>query len=212
MATMTPIMAAGLAATLAAGARGGSELWKYLAKPQAALPKSDPAVHTIPVPVSEEEAKELRRRGIRVKRAFNMSTGSFIGDAANAGAATLAAYGAWQGLDHLFDKSRKNKAKRRLEETRSELRKLLNEDEEALLAPAMNKVANMLTPIDRLVGAASPVPGWLIGGGGVALGLSKFHEWRDKSKAVKKMKALKKRLEQRETEQPVVELQPVVVG
>jgi hypothetical protein len=213
METLNPLVAGGVAAGAAVGARGLVEVWKHLThNKKKELPKTERGLsYKIPVEVSEEEAAELQRRGVQVKKAMELSTGSLGMDAANAATVVLAAYGGWKALDNVLDKQRRVKAKKKLTATQAQLDAILEGSDEAGLGQAMSKVAASGLPgLADALGGQLPLVGWGLGGGAAIYGLDKYLSWREKSKDELKIKALKERLKDSKSQTPSVELVPVV--
>jgi len=119
-------------AALGAGAR----LAKYLAdvarnrdvSSAVKVKKTISPVAEIPVDVSEEEAADLARQGIKVKTA---AVTDVLAGAGLGALGTAAAYGGWRLLDSKFDEQRKAEAKKQLGRARRRVERLLTRQPEA---------------------------------------------------------------------------------
>lgn len=119
----------------------------------------------IPVTVSPEEAEELRRRGVRVRRILREQVKA-AGDASTPtpsfwrslgyGAATAGAgLAGWELADWVIDNLRKSYAKRDVRRTRERLERLLDEapeDADIKVAAAIAQAADRLTKTGETTG------------------------------------------------------------
>jgi len=209
---LNPFTAILIGGALGVGGRGLSEVLRHAKNPKLTqLPEDPPAIQELPVSVSKEEAEELRRRGMKVKRAFQLSTGTGSMDAINAAAGVLAAAGGWRLANKYFSDKRQAPYKAQLAATKDKLDRMLEEDPDDELGSAMNKVAAFLALPDALLGQL-PIAGWALGGGAALLGLKKFDDYSEKSKSADKLKKMKRFLELARTKQQQVELVPVERG
>jgi hypothetical protein len=78
----------------------------------------------VPVDVSEEEAEELRKRGVKVKQAAD----NVLDTALQGSVGVLSAVGGWSIADKILDAKRKAKAQRSLERSRRRVQSLINGD------------------------------------------------------------------------------------
>lgn len=96
----------------------------------------------VPVDVSEEEAEELKKKGIRVKQAAD----NILDTAVQGSLGTLSAVGGWSLADKILDSKRKAKAQKSLERSRRRVEALIRGDqdpEDAGLARAMKVAAEV---------------------------------------------------------------------
>lgn len=86
------------------------------------LPPVESSAVEVPVDVSEEEAEELKKQGIKVKTAAD----NILDTAVQGSIGTLSAVGGWSALDSFLDKKRKAKAMSSLERSRKRVQALIN--------------------------------------------------------------------------------------
>jgi hypothetical protein len=198
--------------------------------PEMAVPVSKTRLEVTP-----EEAAELRRKGIKVKKVIKKATLD-VGHISNVGlgaAGAAALLGAWHGTDALIDKIRKSKAKKELEDTKKKIVRVLNdnpesEDELALhgmmkaaediyFAPALHKLAEVKeasTFVNDITGANNPILRGLgigIGGTAVLAAVAAYRNATAKSRFLAKAKGLKNLLKNKAVETPVASIEPVVI-
>jgi hypothetical protein len=203
-----------------------------------AMPEMETSVSKTRLEVTPEEAVELRKKGIKVKKIVKRSALN-VGHPTNvalgaAGAAAL--LGAWHGTDVLIDKIRKSKAKKDLEDTKKKIERVLNdtpdsEDEQALhgmmkaaediyFAPAIAKLAEVKeaagieTVWNDASGANNPILrglGMGIGGAAVLAAVAAYRNSTANSRHLAKAKGLKNLLKNKATETPTASIEPVVV-
>lgn len=186
----------------------------------AKIPSSVSSVAGVPVSVTPEEAAELERKGIKVKRQVKKAEGFVPGLAAGALGAG-AAYGGWKVLDSVFDKKRKETSQKRLEKARKRVQALLDgtpEQQDIKIAAAMEaaedfyfgKQADLTnTLLDSLGSAVAPVAPAL-GILGVMGGLAAYHRAKDSSKHERAAKALKKQYLGAKATPAQLSMEPVV--
>lgn len=76
----------------------------------------------VPVDVSEEEAEELRKKGVKVKQAAD----NVLDTAVQGTLGTLSTVGGWSLVDSILDSKRKAKAQKSLERSRQRVQALIN--------------------------------------------------------------------------------------
>jgi hypothetical protein len=86
------------------------------------LPPVESSAVEVPVDVTEEEAEELKKQGIKVKTAAD----NILDTAVQGSIGTLSAVGGWSALDSFLDKKRKDKAHKSLERSRRRVQALIN--------------------------------------------------------------------------------------
>ena len=199
----------------------GRERIKPLASPTA----------SVPVEVTEDEAEELRRQGIKVRRVLakraqdtsrprtNPSIFGGIGYGA-LGAAGLA--GGWALTDYVIDSARKARAKARRDKVRARIEALLDDRPGAAdvdIAEQMKVgAARMLAGEgDALIKEAfglkdlAAAGGLAVGGGTLLSLMAGVQRGRKSSPALAKAKALKRLMAQRAVRSPALGIEPVVV-
>jgi hypothetical protein len=219
----------GGALLLGGGARVGKGLLDLLRRPDPEgapekIEKQENPVVEIPVPVTAEEAAELRRKGVRVKKAGFLDR--FDVDAGDAfllgGLGTAAAMGGWALTDKLVDTYRKNRALQKREKVRRRIQSMLDDKPapedvplythmkaaEALYFMEKRGALSDLFSVQRSV--INPIAALL---GGAAL-LSGVRAYRSTAAAgeTDKVKALKAYLKRQKTQQPIVSTVPVEVS
>ena len=192
---------------------------------------SETPVASVPMEVSEEEAEELRRKGIKVKRilekqptvkeaADDYTAGAKIGLGATAAAAALAG---WKFSDWLVDKARKSVVEGDLDKLRKRVKRVIDDSPEDSDIPLhaymkaaevhyFEKKAGIGDVFNTGAGWAIPDP-ILQGLGGIGiLGLvAAYNQVSEESKYKAKVKGLKSYMKYKPTETTTVTIDPVVV-
>jgi hypothetical protein len=88
----------------------------------AKLPPVESSAVEVPVDVSEEEAEELRKKGVKVKQAAD----NVLDTAIQGTIGTLSTVGGWSLADKILDSKRKAKAQKSLERSRRRVQALIN--------------------------------------------------------------------------------------
>ncbi len=163
------------AATLGALALGGGGrflrgLWEGAQEDpgevSGKIRRPEAPVADIPVVVSKEEAEELRRKGIRVRRALKRRTKtagdappepSFWKSLGYGGAVAGAGLAGWELADWLIDNLRKSHAQSDVKRTRRRLTRLLDADPE----DRDIKVAAALALAEEQISKTAQTKGWL---------------------------------------------------
>lgn len=216
----TAVATALLGGSVGAGARTVRELFsKDRQLPSSKVPLGGNTPLEMEVPVTEEEAEELRRQGVdvTVKRASIL--GAIAGPIVAGFGGTVGAYGGWQLANKIFANSRKKTLKERNDRLRKRIEDLLNDR----VGPADEKLAAYMQAGEDLAIEDTPMDkkaSWeLIGGGlGTALGLSAIGGWRAMRKenpADSRVSALRKVLDEERRRSEVsasnVDLRPVLI-
>jgi len=192
---------------------------------------SEPAVTSVPMEVTEEEAEDLRRKGIKVKKILEktpsvktaeLGAGAKIGLGATGAAAALAG---WKFTDWLVDKARKSVVESDLDKLRKRVKRVIDDspDDEDIPIHAYMKAAEdhyMKTAVsvdfgnaaDKGIGALVPDP-LLYGLGAIGvLGLvAAYNQVSEESKYKAKVKALKNYMKYKQTDTTTVTVDPVVI-
>jgi len=181
-------------------------------------------VAEIPTEVTEEEAAELRRRGIAVKEASSL--GDVAAGAGLGALGTLGVYGGWKMLDSTFDGQRKKESKKRLDRARQRVERLLNgapEQQDIKIAAAMHAAEEVFFEkkaglADSMVsGAANAVaypftyiaPG--LGAIATLAAVAGYNRAKENNKNTQKAKALRNQyVDSRKPDVPVATLVPVL--
>jgi len=178
------------------------------------LPEDTGVSTSIPVEVSDEEAEQLRSRGIQVKSAAI----GLIAEPLAVGAGTGAAlYGGWKLTDSIIDKWRKREAKKEIEGLRSRLQAVLDDDPADRDQPlhTIMKAASdeYFAAADADGNVKEAAVGLLAGGLGAAGffgGLKAYNAASRDNRHTVKSKGLAKLLEQYRAKKPAVRLMPYV--
>jgi len=85
----------------------------------------EPARVRVPVPVTKEEAEELKRQGVTVGRRPKTAASNFLDTGIQGVLAAGAGAGGWVLLDNFLDKKRKTKAERSLQRSRQRVERLI---------------------------------------------------------------------------------------
>lgn len=175
---------------------------------KAAIPQTQP-VAKVPVEVSDEEAAQLERQGVRVRK-----VGSFLADAGlgalGAGTAALA----WKGSNKLLSALRQSSARERLERERKRVQMLLEgnpQPEDANAAEAM-KVAYELHKRAFLTDILDAFPqgtGTVLGVGGVLAGMAAYNRAGHDNRYDDQLKEIRRSIHEGEASAPQLVLEPV---
>jgi len=213
---------------LGAGLRSAKNMVTSLVKDDTEV-KEDKAsmpVTNLPLRVSPEEAEELERQGIKVKKVLKKRAAlrktADLPESMAVGVGGLAsALGGWYLTDQLITSYRKRQAKQRLEQTRKRIRGLLEENPDVGDQPLFNQMKTAEEKFFKKADLASfladtvsgGIPSWFAGSLGIATGisaLSAYHASNERNKLVSKLKAIKRMMRSRPVEPPVVGLDPIV--
>jgi hypothetical protein len=186
-----------------------------------------PAQAMIPVEVSTDEARELRKRGVKVrhvlaKRAAEAppkTNPSFVNALLYGGLGAGAAVGGWKLIDYAMDAQRKSEAKARLDAVRKRIEKMLNNDpyaQDVGVYESMKTGAARLLKGDDLVKEAGladlfAIGGLLVGGGATLAGISGYQKGIASSPSRAKAKALQRLLASSPTAVPRATMTPYVL-
>jgi len=215
---------AGGALLLGGGARVSKGLIDLLRRPDPEgspelITRTEDPVAEVPVPVTKEEAEELRRQGVRVKKAgfldkFDVGTSDafLLG-----GLGTGAVMGGWALTDKLVDSYRKSRAEAKREAVRRRIQKLLSDspapEDSGLYAQmkaaecmhfSLRKVA-WFNPQTTIVNPLAA----LLGGSALLAGIRAYQKSIATAPESAKVKALKSYLKRQKTTQPLVAAVPV---
>jgi hypothetical protein len=186
--------------------------------PENIEPTEEPIVE-VPVPVSHEEAEELRRKGMQVKRAVSLMDfkvgpeGAFALGALGTGAVM----GGWSLTDKLVDAYRKNRAEAKRNAIKNRITKLMNDDpaEEDLDLHANMKAAESVhfekKAISLVHHVVNPLSA-LLGGGMLLAGVRAYNQASVSGDEAAKIKALKGYLKKQKTTHPIISTVPVEVA
>ena len=225
----TPLAGAGIGLGLGLGARGLKHLLQLSRGRQAKAPidlaaKTAP-VTEVPVEVSEEEANDLKARGVKVKEAGGMS--DFAGDVLGGGALAAGTYGGWKALSAYLGARKRRAAEQKLQQSRQRVETLI--DGSALpgdepIQHAMKvaeeqyfeKTAGLGDAAGRFFGntagsvLSSTGVGWPLGIAAFLMGARAFRRSSEANKYQSTLGALQRVSEQAPTEPPMVSMVPVV--
>ncbi len=205
------------------GARGlkqVSDLWQERdVKSPVNLPRLPSPNVRLPVRVSPEEAAELERQGLTVRRVKRAS--DFINNLGMAAVGAGAAYGGWKLLDGPLDEDRKALATAKLKATRRRVEMLLNDQpqhpdlalhgymkaaEDVYLKTAGFGSDLFMHSLDLFSPLAIP-----LGLAGVALGAGAYNDAQSANKNEQAIRALKSHYTHQSVSPSRAELEPVVV-
>lgn len=202
------------------------------------IPKLSPDTVDIPIEVTEEEAEELRKRGITVKRLmqkisedrtsfFQAYDPSFFGGVGYGVLGGATAMAGWKLVDYLIDRARKNEVKSDIERTRRRIRSLLDDRPEVgdERAHAFMKAAEDMyfegnvQPEDvtdpAMMTKIAVFPGWIKALSGGAVGVSallallgSYKKAMKASPVRTKLKAIRDAVRSRLARTPIVGLSP----
>lgn len=179
--------------------------------------KTAPSTMNIPVPVDEDQAKELEAAGVHVKTAggINASILGFTG--------TLGAYGGYKLTDWLMGKLRKQQVQEELDSLRSRIKNVLEDApaEEDVQTHALMKAAedmyfknagDLASGLNWLFDTATPpILGYALGGAGAAALIHGFRKSQEESRMRQEMGKLKEILATGANEPPMATTTPVLV-
>jgi hypothetical protein len=182
-------------------------------------PTEEPIVE-VPVPVSSEEAAELRRKGVQVKRAdvlqrFDMGPVGAFGLGA---LGTAGVMGGWSIADKIIDNYRKKRAESKRDAIKNRIQKLMNDEPapEDLELHANMKAAECMF-FDKKAGLSlehhvvNPLAA-LLGGGMLLAGVRAYNQASVSGDESAKVKALKAYLKKKKTTAPLISTVPVEVA
>lgn len=185
--------------------------------PENIEPTEEPIVE-MPVSVSPEEAAELRRRGINVKKAADFLQRFSVGPTgalALGALGTGAVMGGWTIADKLIDNYRKTKAEAKREAIKRRIQGLLNDSplSEDLDLHAQMKAAEVMH-FEKVAGftvehhVVNPLAA-LLGGGMLLAGIRAYNQASVSGDESAKVKMLKSYLKKQKTSPPLVTAVPV---
>jgi len=221
---------AGTAALVGGGARALKGIYDMVSRgdPEAAPVSVNhtelPMAH-VPVPVSGDEAEELRRRGIKVRRvlkqAFEVPTFNVnIPEAMGLGAlATGAGIGGWKFSNWLLNRNRQAAVNEEKERVKNRIKGILSDspDEEDETLHAHMKAAEDV----HFMKVSFITDGWypgrdvvnslsaLLGGSLVFSGMRAYNQAQAGSESAAKINSLKALLRKKKTEPPMAVAEPV---
>ncbi len=225
---------AGTAALAGGGARALKGIYDMVTRqdPEAApvsVAHTELPLAHVPVPVSNDEAEELRRKGIKVRRvlktafempSFNVNPAEALGLGALGTGAGIAG---WKFTNWLMNRSRQGAVTEEKERVKNRIRNLLNdtpdENDETLHAhmKAAEDVYFMKKSQSKNAGVWNSVPGSdavntlaaLVGGSLVFSGMRAYNQARAGSESSAKIQGLKNLLRKKKTEPPMAIAEPV---
>lgn len=210
------------ALALGAGARFGKNLLNTATSPKGErvrIKSLRPAISDVTIPVSEEEAEELRDRGIRVKEVLRKAAQRVDYDPnplLGVGYGILGAgglVGGWRLADYLVDKARKSQAENQLKDVRKRIERIL-EDQHAV-GPDQVVLESIKAAEDAHVktadvGTVLTGLGMLTGASAILQALASFKGARRRSVPSAKVRAINQVLQRRQAMTPSASLSPVV--
>lgn len=195
-----------------------------------------PATSVVPIEVTEDEAEELRRQGVKVRRVLskraeavspeprprprtNPSITGALGYGA-LGAAGLA--GGWALTDYLVDSARKARAKARRDRVKARIEALLDDRpgasdfgvaEQMKVGAAQLLAGNGDDMVKQAFGLKdlAAAGGLAVGGGALMSLLAGFQRGRKSSPARAKARALKRLMQSRGVQTPELGIEPVFI-
>lgn len=208
---------------------GGARLLKNLfdlsrrgpTKSPADIARPLAAVSEVPVEVSKEEAEELRKRGIKVRRALTKESSHkkegisrLLGSAGLLGLGTLSTVGGWHLADTLIDAARKRAAKKDVDRVKDRIRKILEEspsarDDQKLLG-YMKAAEDKYFKKEALLQDIPVILGGSLGITGVLAGLAAYNRLKGSAGASPQIAALKASLARRLPQRPRASLVPIL--
>jgi len=221
---------AGTAALAGTGARALKGIYDMVSRgdPEAAptgIAHTELPVAHVPVPVNGDEADELRRKGIKVRRvlkqAFELPNFNVnIPEAMGLGAlGTGAAIGGWKFSNWLLNRQRQNAVADEKERVKSRIKGMLSDapDEEDETLHAHMKAAEDLFFMKRGSTKEAWYPGrdvvnslaGLLGGSLVFSGMRAYNQSQAGSENASRINSLKALLRKKKTEPPMAVAEPV---
>jgi hypothetical protein len=193
--------------------------------PEAApveIKRTHPPITDTEVEVTPEEAEELARRGVHVKKVklgqeVSLSDVSLPASLALGALGTGAVIGGWKLSDFLINKLRQRAAQSEREKMYNRVHKMLEGDPESIDVPlhASMKAAEDIH-FDKKALAIQDFPNTAklilaaLGGVGVVAGMSAYQKATAQSKYQTKIKALKDYLKKQQTQTPIASIEPVL--
>jgi len=196
------------------GRRGPTKSPVEIARPLAALSE-------VPVEVSKEEAEELRKRGVKVRRMLSKEgahkkegISRLLGSAGLLGLGTLSTVGGWHLADTLIDAARKRAAKKDVEDVKKRIRRILeespsNRDDEKLFG-YMKAAEDKYFKKEAILKDIPVILGGSLGISGVLAGLAAYNRLQRSAEASPKLTALKSMLARRLPQRPSMTMVPVL--
>lgn len=187
-------------------------------------PAMERATASIPIEVTPEEAEELRRKGLKVRKVLKTAQydPSILHSIGYGALGAGAGMGGWALADKFLDSMRKRQAEKRRDRVRQRIERLLSgepDDQDLQIADQMKVAEEQLLsgqdPADLLKEAG--VKDWLslggmaLGAGGLVSLLSGYRKGRESSKARAKAQALRRLLRERPVAPPAAAVDPYVV-
>lgn len=187
--------------------------------PENIEPTEEPIVE-LPVPVSAEEAAELRRKGITVKKAADFLQRFDVGPTgalALGALGTGAVMGGWKIADKLIDNYRKTRAEAKRDAIKRRIQGLLNDTPEPddVVLHANMKAAESVY-FEKTAGftlehhVVNPLAA-LLGGGMLLAGVRAYNQASVAGEESSKVKMLKSYLKKQKTVPPLVTSVPIEV-
>lgn len=213
------------ALAVGAGGRLARNLWDLSQGGDKRLraPKIQRSTAAIPVEVTPEEAEELRRQGVEVKRVLRKRAEYDASPVQALGYGALGAgglIGGWSLADHFLDSMRKRQAEKRRDRVRRRIEDLLSDSpsaEDQQVYGQMKRAEQQLLdgelPLEKTAGVKDwlALGGLALGAGGLTSLISGYRKGRGSSKAQARTQALRRLLAGRPIATPTATTVPVLV-